>query len=110
MTTRKVQPDGMSRAGYPAPGAIYHWARWSITASAAVFDARAAVDNQVGKQRAPVVLLGLEGECHAWVTPEAGSTLRVEERREDDLVAVEAGPAQVNVGLAVTVHRHDVRP
>ena len=45
-----------------------------------------------------------------WVAPEAGSSLGIEERREDDLVAVEAGPAQVDVRLAVPVGRHDVCP
>ena len=38
----------------------------------------------------PHCTLRLEGECDAWVAPEAGSSLRIEERREDDLVAVEA--------------------
>ncbi len=34
IATRNVQPVGMSRAGYRAPGSMYHWARWSMTASA----------------------------------------------------------------------------
>ena len=67
----------------------------------AVLDARATVHDQVGKQESPVVLLGMEGEGDAWVTPETGGPLGVEERREDDLVAIEAGPAQVDVGLTV---------
>ena len=74
-----------------------------MTASGAVFDARPAVHHQVGEQPAPVVSLCLEQKGDSWVTPEAGRSLGVEIRREDDVIAVEAGPAQVDVGLAVPV-------
>src|SRR6187551_3669067 len=49
-----------ARSDIPLGEVVHHRER------AAVFDARAAVDDQVGKQRAPVVLLGLEGERDSW--------------------------------------------
>src|SRR5919112_5384965 len=77
---------------------------------AAVHDGRSSLDDEVWKQRATVVFLRLERQGDGRIAAEPRGPLLVEERGEDQVLAVEAGPAEVDVRLAASVHRHDVRP
>ena len=71
---------------------------------------RPPADHHVGMEPLSRVLVGLEGEGDAGIAPKVVDLLLVrEERRKDDLVAVEPGPREAHVRCAVGAERHDVR-